>query len=355
MIKHEFKKLLRNRFFVFFLIVFLIGNAFCIYKREYSYIVKKEGKYWKQYNDDYIKVKGVITKDKLQYAKNLNPEMSLYGGSELYRKMVQALEYEGVTDEIATNADRNISVYNKLDEQEKVSENTYIKNSFKERKISEYYSNDGIDEYFTYDYSTAMVMVLILIAVITLVFNDKQIGMDRIVRTSKLGEAYIKGIRTTMIVTVGMVLMCLFRVMEYFVYNTIYQFDGLHMPLYSVYEYKNTLYMGTIGKYLLTDIGLKCIGILLLTLIAVVLAYLIKNHGMALISMVTVYVSFVILSLRNSEIYTPIKLLDGYVNVKSNNIVCWGNMCFTELDCTIAISLVLIGVLLLCIRQIKEK
>lgn len=355
MIKHEFKKLLRNKFFVFFLIVFLIGNAFCIYKREYSYIIQKEGKYWKQKNADYLKVKGVITNDKLQYAKNLHPEMSLYGGSELYRNIIQTLKYKDIASEIVTNAERNISVYKKLQKQDKVSENKYIKDSFQGRKINEYYSNDGIDDYFTYDYSTAMIMVLIIIAVITLIFNDKQIGMDRMVRTSKLGEKHIKAIRTIVIVAVGMVLVCLFRAMEYYIYNMIYQFDGLHMPLYSVSEYENTLYMGTIEEFLFIDIGLKCLGIVILTFIAIALAYFVKNQGMALIVMITVDVIFVIVSLVNSKIYTPIKLLDGYTLVKNIDVVCWRNMSFTDLECTTTISVILASVLLLCVGRIKGK
>lgn len=353
MIRYEFKKILKNKFIMVFIIIFIACDIFMIYKREYSQINYNKQSDWKT-EQEYNQVKGIITNEKLDYAMSINPEELMYGGSEIYKGMVRALTYGDFAQEIYSKAKENAEFYKSIGREEQVYKNEKIAEAFREREIYEYYRQDGVDKYLTYDYSTFMVMIIVIIIVIILFFNDRNTGMYRLVSTSKYGHRFVRLVRMMTVLITGTVVMCFFRLLEYISYSIIYDFDGMHMPLYSVEEYAQTLFNGSIKDFIIIDIMLKCIGIMLFAMIFVALAKVIKVQGIALGIFIVVYLGTIIVSLKSETTYSPIRMFDGYSIIKSTEFIHIGNFFMSGMEYTILISAIIMAVML-CIIMVKGR
>lgn len=349
MIKYEFKKILKNNFFIVFLMIFIAADILLIYKNEYQRINEKRNDNRKNEEEAYNHVKGIMTNEKFDYAKSINPDELIYGGSDLYKDMVSALNYKDEAQKIYDRAMRNAESYESIGKYHAAYKNKQIAKAFFGREINEYYRQEGVDNYLTYDYSTLMTIIMVLIAVVALFFTDNYTGMYRIVKTSKYGQRCICLLRMMTVAVTGVVLMCFFRLIEYIEYYIIYEFDGLHMPVYSVEEYAQTLYDFSIGEFFLIDIGLKCIGIILFILIAIALANIIKSQNTALVAFVMIYAGFVTVSLKSEKIYTPIRLFDGYSLIKSTEFISIGRFNLACMEYTIFITIVLMAAMMLLI------
>ena len=349
MIKYEFKKILKNKFFIVFLMIFIAADMLLIYKNEYQRINEKRKENWKNEEEAYNHVKGIMTNEKFDYAKSLSPDEMIYGGSELYKDMVRALNYKEEAQSIYSMAMENAEIYESIGKTNEAYKNKKIAEAFLGREINEYYRQEGVDNYLTYDYSTLMTIIMVLIAVVALFFTDNDTNMYRIVKTSKYGQRYVRLVRMMTVAVTGTVLMCFFRLIEYIEYYIIYEFDGLHMPVYSVYEYAQTFYSFSVGEAFVIDIGLKCIGIILFILIAIALVNVIKVQNVALCTFIMVYAGFVTVSIKSEKIYTPIRLFDGYSLIKSTEFISIGRFNLTSMEYTIVITIMLIAAMLLLI------
>lgn len=354
MIRYEFKKILKNKFIIVFLIIFFACDIFFIYKNEYQRISEKKSLSFSKAEDNYNYVKGIMTNEKFDYAKSINPEDLIYGGSELYKDMVRALGYKENARKICSRAKENMEFYKSIGCESQRYKNERIYEAFSGREINEYYRHDGVDSYLTYDYSTLMAVIIIMLTVFHLFFNDKNTGMYRIVKTSRHGQRYIRLVRTLAAVVTGIAVMCLFRLTEYIEYYIIYQFDGLHMPLYSVEEYAQTLYNGSIGAFFITDIALKCMGVILFTLIAIACVNIIKEQNTAIGIFAGIYFLSIYVSLKSEAMYTPIRLFDGYSIIKSTEFINIGGFCMSGMVYTLLIS-AFISAAMLCISMIRGR
>lgn len=355
MIKYEFRKILKNKFFIAFIIIFIFGDIYFIYQREYQQITGKNSDWWEGRMDDYNHVKGVITNEKIEYAKSINPEAMLYGGSEDYQGIKNALSYKDIAEEVYNNAKRNVENYESIGWSDVAYENEKIAEAFYGRKIKEYYSYDGVDFYLTYDYSTAMAVIMMIIAVVLLFFNDRKTGMYRVVKTTKRGQRYVKLIRTMTVIITGVAVMCIFRLIEFIEYYMIYEFDGLHMPVYSVNEYSMTLFGGSIREFFIIDILLKCFGIVLFSLIVIALVNLIRVRGLAMGGFAGIFLISVYVSLKSQTAYTPIRLFDGYSLIRNTEFINIGGFHASLMSYSLIVSLILAVLAVAGIYFIKER
>ncbi len=329
--------------------IFIAADMLLIYKNEYQKINEKRNENRENDEEAYNYVKGIMTNEKFDYAKSINPDELIYGGSDLYKDMVRALNYKEEAQKIYSRAMINAENYESIGKSNAVYINKKIAKAFLGREINEYYMQEGVDNYLTYDYSTLITIIMALIAAVVLFFTDNDTGMYRIVKTSKYGQRCIRFVRMMTVAVTGTVLMCFFRLLEYIEYYIIYEFDGLHMPVYSVEEYAQTLYNFSIGEFFVIDIVLKCIGIIFFILTAIALANLIKSQNAALFAFVVIYAGFVTVSLKSEKIYTPIRLFDGYSLIKSTEFISIGRFNLTCMEYTIFITVVLMAAMLLLI------
>lgn len=357
MIRYEFKKIFKNKFFIVFLIIFIAADVLLIYKNEYQRINEKKGESWEKNEENYNYVKGIMTNEKFGYAKSINPEDLLYGGSDLYKDMVRALNYKEEAQKIYNSAKENAELYKNIGKAYLGYKNEKIAEAFLGREINEYYSQEGVDNYLTYDYSTFMTVIVVIIMAMILFFTDNDTGMYRMVKTSKYGQRHVRLIRMLTVVLTGIVIMCFFRLIEYIEYYIIYEFDGLHMPLYSVEEYAQTLYKCSVGEAFIIDILLKCMGIALFAIMVIALVNIIKAQGIALCAFIALYTGFAAVSLKSETIYTPIKLFDGYSLMKTTEFISAAGMdrfFMSGMEYTILVTIIL-TVAMLLITMVKGK
>lgn len=189
--------------------------------------------------------------------------------------------------------------------------------------------------------------MLVFIMVNILFINDKKLGMDKVIDTTLYGKNKLNLTKINTIVLLIVVLSVLYRVVESIVFFVLYGYDGLLMPLYSVTEYTNTFFNGTILSAFILDIVMKIVGCTIIALIIILSVLVIKNTACA-------YVVALILSLL---IKLPIILFDNYALFKDNTLYVLGGLVVNRLDCALIASCILILILyiLFCVKYRKRR
>lgn len=357
MIRYEYKKVLTNRFLIIFTLIFLFLDIYMIHNEEMTAVYEKKSDYYGLKENVYENIRGQITEDKLKYLSEEGALENDYPGIYLsYGDNIRnALNYKEKAEKVVKKAKTNVEMYQDFGFEALLYKNKIIADSFSGRSINQYYDFEGVDNYLTYDYSTAMVLILAFITAVIMFTGDKKIGMDRMVLTAVNGEKKLLIRKLTVISTVSAGIMAVFRVAEFGYYYYLYKFDGLFMPLYNVNDYGSTVFNGSIRQFIIIDITGKCVGVILLVLFISMILYFIRNNIAAYSIIAAVLTASVIISMEASNIYSPIALFNAYSMAKTVDFIRLGGIYLTKSVYVLGISLSLIFVMISAMIFIRKR
>lgn len=342
MIRYELKKIVNNKFIVVFLVLFFCLDIFVMISKNIGQINYISSKQYDNYRRLYNDIRGDITSEKVNTLQEAKLNMEVYG---LYPEVaINAInnnrDYEKRAKDVVDMALDNAYTYNLINQQNRYINSICIANIFRDRHIDCYYETDGIDEYLKYDYSTIIVIIIIIMSINILWINDRKTEMYRIVNTTYYGKNRLNVIKVISVLIITVISEIFFRILELITFYIIYGFDGISQPLYSVKEYADTLYNGSIISAMLIDLLLKILGCIMVSLIVAICVLLVRNtilaYGLAFIlSIVLRY---------------PVKSFDNYRMFRSRNVYIIKDYLFTDISIMILIGIIpLVSMLMLLV------
>lgn len=329
MIRGEFKKIFKDRFAIAFFILFVFVDSYMIYQSSATIRNYENMEIFCNIKQIYNEVKGVITDEKVRQLCDSSDDKTLAIRNLIYEEIQHICTYQNRAATVSEAARYNKEMYEKMKLHEQAELNRHIEEAFAGRSISEYYSMNGINDYLEHDYSTLMVIFLIIVVVNILFYRDQQLKMNLIVETSRNGGKKLALIRLGVLMSVSVLLMLFFRILEFVTFDALYGFEGLHMPLYSIAEFEGTMYTGSILSFMGVELLLKCLGVLLFTVIAGVLCYFVPRRSWGIGSFAIIYIGCIYGAYTGKVIGSPIQLLDGYRMFKDmadNTYIVWMTM-----------------------------
>lgn len=335
MIKYELTKILKNKIVIAFIILFFVLDIFIIINTNLTQINMMRYEQYANFNELYKEIKGKITTKSVNRLYEAEKEFDVYGDIPTMTLAVAKdnYDYRNRASEVVKMARRNYNIYEN-NKKAKLT-NKYIANKFENRSINSYYRTDGIDEYLKYDYSTIMVVMLLVIITSILFVNDRKIGMDKVINTTIYGNNKLALAKINTIICLSIILSIMYRGIESIVFFILYRYDGLLMPMYSVTEYTNSFFGGTILSAFMIDIIMKTIGCIMIGLIISACVLFINNTACA----------YVISILISTIVKLPVLLFDNYTLFKDNTLYVVGDLVFNRLEIILLISVVLILIL----------
>lgn len=175
---------------------------------------------------------------------------------------------ETASDNIAYYKDRN-PFYS--------AENELYFHTYSNRIINEIYDTDTLPDYFSYSFSSVLMVIVLLIGVVPVFCNECECDMHTVLLTSRFGRRRTINAKIFSSVIFTIAVSLLFATADFFAFWSFDGIDGLSAPLYAVQGYENTSLSLSVFQFCILLFIIKTVGILVVSLIFLLFSRLFKK------------------------------------------------------------------------------
>lgn len=285
---YEFRKITLKKSVIIALILFSIIDVYKI-SIEFNNTGRINNDYNNGYWKAYKKAEGVMNDSSLNfvidgYKRNSEIVQSgnydtehkqsntytgfVFGDMNMFKELFDAMDYQynynKVIDGCVDIAEDNIGFYQSKNNQYEVLNNRKIVKTYKGRNITEFYDTDGFSKYFHYDFSSLLILCLLILGLVPVFSYEREIEMDKLLLTSKNGrQRTVLAKISAAFVFIVIVSLILF-IIDFAGFSYFFKLLGAGNPIYSIKDFKLSPLTITIFEYIFLSGILKLLGFLVI-------------------------------------------------------------------------------------------
>lgn len=191
-------------------------------------------------------------------------------------EIVYCVDYATQTNSIAAAAVENYRFYDTIGKTYEARKNAMIYNLYFDRSITEYRSTFWASEFFEYDYSSLLVIILIILGLSSGFTVEKSSKMNSLIGAYG-GNAKTASAKTISAAVYSLVLTVYFTVFDLVAFNVIAGVDGITMPVYSVQTLSETPFEFSIFTAILLCAAAKFLGAFAFSLLILFISKISSN------------------------------------------------------------------------------
>lgn len=334
--RYELKKIFTRRFLFFVIMILLCANAFNIYS---TY-----DKYHKNYSRDYFEAEwqiyklaeGELTQERinilLDYKNELlisaetgnpleyyyiNADGDLQITEEMLVKMKNAYQYGDKIDELLEINDMQKTVLKNADNNYLLKEALLVEKTYSERSIDSFYNTEAFGTYFSYDFSSFLILMIIFLGTASLFSGEKEKGMLSVIRSSKNGRIKLS-LAKQMAAAIFTLFVCIvFFVCDFLIFLCCLRLRGIFSPVYAIPSFEYTPLNISVCGFLLLTCTIKIFGFIIFSFISSVLSSLFDKSYMVFAADFIVLVLLMFMSAYSSRMLDYINIINP-VNLLTN-------------------------------------
>ncbi|MFD2117265.1 hypothetical protein ACFSTH_13100 [Paenibacillus yanchengensis] len=274
LIYYELRKNYWKRYILLTTLLFLVLNVLMIYRPYVSgdglmeYFMPHTQEFeteWTFYEEMHQKLDGKITNERAQYvvdeysrlrelvanrAYSREYQPDTYTGyiwtdymmitKYIYEPMLYAVEYEENIKQVLDKANANIKFYTMHELPYELAKNEYITKQYKHRAIYEFYDSKTWEKLFTYRLSDAFLLLLVLLGVVPIYVQERELDMDQLILSSKNGKKNMSIAKLLSTILYIAILVSIFAITNITTIHILYGLEGKDMPLYALQSFQYT-------------------------------------------------------------------------------------------------------------------
>lgn len=259
----------------------------------------------------------------------------VYGDYSLFKscfiaELEYAITYTNFSEEISHKAYENIEFFIKHGNNSDAIKNQYIYNLYKDRHINYYNPTDWVELYFNYDFSSLLIIVMIICGLSNSFPAEGESGMLKLILAN--GKArQIAGIKLANAILFILLLTAFFTIINLITINTLCKIDGLLNPVYSAGIFKISPFnFSLLSAIIICEIA-KILGYVFIAELIILISALLRNTIAAICSAFALCIGLIIGASFYTNIFAnPINMLTGYNLIANFDcIIIFGNAIHT--------------------------
>ncbi len=331
---YELKKMLSSKLLIFAVLFLLFINGFNIYTVNDKFHDKANLDVTLAEWQIYLLFEGKITEKKTEALQNYKNDLELaaQGNAELERYYLNAYSdltlvsrflgdlknaegYKEQINSLLNENEKQSSVYEKKDNGYLIKTAQLIGERYANREITEFYNVEPFDNYFGYDFSSVLILMLVFLASSKLFAGERESGMEILLKSTLKGKRELNNAKINVLVSFTVIICILFFLTDFFMFEKCLRFRGLDNPLYSIKNYIYTPLNISIGSFTILHILLKLIGITAFASLGALFSSLFDKSLIVFVCDVFALAFFMLLSVYTNEaldvfnLFNPITML----------------------------------------------
>lgn len=391
------KFVLRKHVFVFLLILSLLDISKILldkYQGEIDILYTESVDNKKAYEEMYSKIKGEITEKKIQfierererlgeiYDKKLGSYIegektysgNLYEDYRIFKQYIyddfeRCVQYKEYSIQLEKLAKNNVDFYMKMDNVAGRKENQFIAKTYNDRKIKAYYRMENFEGYFSYTFSSVLIVIMCILSIAPMYVFEREINMWDVLETTYIGRRHCGIVKVFASMIYASIIVFWFRMLDYFTYCFMFDMEGIENPIWSVKGFSESPLNCNIISYALYDIGMKVLAVCVIVLAVLLLSLCVDKIIHVTIGIAILFGIWLLMVngidsldwwIKGLGMCSPLLLMDCsrlfskflYIEIGDNFVQ--GEI-LAELSSVCIIVLELIGLLMLEKRGLKER
>ena len=277
LLRYEFWKLFCKKAVFICLALFLVINIYKISTLPERENVTPYAEYYSGYNAVYDIVKGEMTEEKILFVVENYQELSAlneqnafsnnpnenrftrydFGDYIVFMQFFNGMDYAynyGTNMSGYINlAKENVDFFLERGNEYEASVNQKIIDIYGGRGIGAYYDTYGFSEFFEYDFSSLLIILLLLLSLASSFTMESESGMDMLIKISKKGRQHTVMAKIGAFVLFIFLITVLFTAVDFIAFDIKFGLDGFFNPIYSIERYFTfTLNLSMLGYVILS-------------------------------------------------------------------------------------------------------
>ncbi len=306
-IGYEIRKNYLKRYLIVIIFAFTLVNVISIYgyyETSHVFSTEKDDSwskaFWDLYEENY---KGEITIEKInrlmeiysplyqacvvERTFNTEYDPDTFTGYEFgdyrmldlgfVRPMEYAYTYREKALEIANNAKQNMIFFSSIDNVYQYRSSLKIASLYEGRQINNFYNTEMYDNLFSYDFSSFLILLTVIVAIVPVFVAEKETEMNLILSISKKGGK--KTVRAKIASACFFVTgICIwFTITDFFAFAAFFGLTGLTNNLYALRDFMLTPLDITMWEYIIVSAGVKILGMQAVSAVILFISSLFKK------------------------------------------------------------------------------
>jgi hypothetical protein len=239
---------------------------------------------------------------------------------EIRAEVDRLRQYGEYAKETKTDAENNMVRYG---EKSRLlyDENKMIAVSFDSRSITEYAYSAPVINLFTYNFSSVLILLMLLFLLCPFYCVEKESAMLPIMLVTRNGRKKRGTEASKLLTAVCIISACVlvFSVQDFIGLKLCYGFRGMFQPIYALSEFSKTYFECSVFSFWLIALALKWLSFLIFGAVFLLLSKLVKSQSAVfllslffLIGMISLAVFYPLTSRNTAELLNPVSLILSY-------------------------------------------
>lgn len=330
LIFHELKKLFSNKMLLVVTILLLFANAFNIYQTN--------DKYHDKYNLDvneaewrmYKEFEGLITPEKINYLYGYTEKLQSivnkesealpsyylndYGDLTFATNILNSIENtDAYSDKISGLIEENnkqMEIYRQKENEYLVKKAQLISDTYADRRIGSFYNVDAYDTYFSYDFSSFLILLIVFLCTASLYAGENEAGMLILMRSTPMGRLRLSNAKQTVVIIFTGIVCLIFFVCDFLMFLWCVRLRGISNPLYSIDSFKYTPSVISIGGFMFLSALLKYFGFVCFGLISCIFSSFLPKAYMVFVTDFFLCIGFMFMSAYSGGVLDYINFIN---------------------------------------------
>ena len=216
--------------------------------------------------------------------------------SSFYENMKYQYEYHQTMEEQRKQLQENQDFYRQRGNQSDAAVCGLMRRVYQNRAIDEYYDADGFISYLSYEFSGLCLLLFLFPVLFPVFLKDRKDGVEPVFMATAAGRKKLYFCKWMASVLTVVVAAALFLLEDFAGYSFANDFWGYTNPLYSIREYRYTVFSGSILSCLLCRYLTAVLGLVTITSLWHLANVFFNHYSLALFFNIVVTVLLVIAS-----------------------------------------------------------
>lgn len=374
----EIKKVFSQKFVIILAALLLLVNIFNCY---YQIVTSSDYWYLKKINGEiYALAEGEIKegsadrlyayRDEIQSALDNNIKVKTYSvnkDTELMNigNVIDSLNtfkgYSSLISEVKRNTTSQAETLKNKENTYLLKLNEKIDRTYGEREITKFYCRDGLREALSYDISSVVILLLVILACSSSFAHEKETQMNGLLLSCENGRKKLSFAKKISCISFAVCTGAVFYLTDLIMFMITIGYKGFLLPLYAVEGYEYTPLTMSVFSFMSLSAVIKIFGFIIIAMLTCVFSSILdKSFAVFASSLISVIAlmgigtfadeSFSLLSLIN-----PIKLLSNRSMFKTFDVIRLFGSPVGRFPVTFVLALVLLILLSIAIRLLNNK
>lgn len=226
------------------------------------------------------------------------------------RPMEYSYTYRKYSMDITDRAKDNLEFFQSVDNDYQYRSNLKITSLFDGRQITDFYHMEMYQNLFQYDFSSLLILLMGILALVPVFVTEKETEMDLILSTSKFGGKETVNAKILSSFLYLVVISIWFYIIDFLAFSYFYGFTGLTNDLYALRDFMLTPLNIKMWQFILLSAAVKTIGLLAVsTLILFFSAIFRKALLPYILSLATIFLLMLVNEFTAVKFINPIELI----------------------------------------------